>query len=115
LIVVEGSLDAIRIDQHKIGPVVAILGAKISGRQAEILASLRPKRVFSMFDRDTAGVGATFSLRESVRSCPMFVCRYPKGLNDPAELSRKEAQHVIQKAVPFSHFNARAMQAMKGA
>ena len=115
LIVVEGSLDAIRVDQHKIGPVVAILGAKISKRQAEILASLRPKQVFSMFDRDAAGVGATFSLRQAIRSCPMFVCRYPKGISDPAELSRKEAEKVIQKAIPFSYFNARAMQAMKGA
>lgn len=115
VIVVEGSLDAIRIDQHGIGPVVAILGSTVSARQSEILAGLRPKRIYSMFDRDAAGIHATFSLRKVLSSCPIMVCRYPKGLNDPAELSRKEAEHVIRSAIPYSRFQARATKLMKGA
>lgn len=113
IIVVEGSLDCIRIDQHSIGPVVGILGSVISGKQTEILASLRPKRVFSMFDMDAAGFNATFHLRKNFRSSPLFVCRYPRGLFDPAELSRKEASRVVDRAIPFSTFNARASALMK--
>ena len=115
LIVVEGSVDAIRIDQHGVGPVVAILGSVISGKQAETLAALRPKRVFTMFDLDAAGVTATFHLRKALRSAPVFVCRYPKGFHDPAELHRKEAERVVRNAIPFSTFQARAAKLMKGA
>jgi DNA primase len=115
VIVVEGSFDAIRLDQHGIGPVVAILGSVISGKQTEILASLRPKRVFTMFDMDAAGVTATFHLRSVLRSSPVFVCRYPRGFHDPAELPRREAERVVDKAVPFSSFQARATKLMKGA
>jgi DNA primase len=113
IIVVEGSIDAIKMDKHGIGPVVAILGSVISEKQHEILERLRPKKVFSLFDRDAAGITATFSMRKVVRSCPVVVCRYPRGVNDPAELSRKEAEAVVEGAVPFSSFKARANQLMK--
>jgi len=103
IVLVEGSLDAIILQQHGI-PAVAILGTGISQKQVEILSRMRPRRVYFMFDRDSAGVVNIELAARRLRRYPCFVCRYPKGRNDPAELSREEANRVISRAVPASRW-----------
>jgi DNA primase len=115
VVVVEGSLDAILFDQNGVSTVGAILGSTLSKRQAEIIIRERPARVFTCFDRDTAGVGATFSVRKRITRTPIFVCRYPKHINDPGEIrTREEADRIIKRAIPYSTFYARTLTAKRG-
>jgi DNA primase len=104
IVLVEGSLDVIRLHQHDISSAVGILGSKLSKRQAEIISRMRPMHITTMFDKDTSGVGATISVKQRLSRVPMIVCRYPKGKNDPAELTKEEATRAISRAVPFSVF-----------
>ena len=81
---------------HEVGlpNTASILGSRISERQAEIIARLRPPRVYLMFDKDSAGIGAILSARERLRKFPLYVVRYPKGKSDPAELI--ERRHIAR-------------------
>jgi DNA primase len=100
LILTEGSLDVIRLHQHGFNNAVAILGTGISERQVKILAGLRPKRIFLMFDRDVSGVKNIQIAARELKKYSLLVCRYPKGKSDPAELTRREAEKSIERAVP---------------
>lgn len=102
---VEGSIDCIVFDQFDILPVGAILGSKISEIQAKFIASLRPKCIYTFFDADVAGITATISVAQRIRTVPIRVCRYPKGKTDPAELTREEAERSIRKAISFGEFS----------
>jgi|SRR5580765_247426 len=101
VVLTEGSTDVIALNQHGI-PAVGILGTGISREQVKILSRLRPKKVYLMFDKDTAGVRNIEIAMERLRKYPLFVCRYPKGKSDPAELSEKEALRSIERAVPIA-------------
>lgn len=103
LVLVEGSLDVICLHDAGIGYVLGILGSKISRQQAEIIASLRPPRIWLMFDKDPAGIGAIISAKQRLRKFPLYVCRYPKGKTDPAELG-KGAYRTLERAVPMLKF-----------
>lgn len=67
IILVEGSLDLLVLWSLGIRNVVAILGSKVGEIQARMIASLRPKRIYTMFDADAAGVGATISAAYQIR------------------------------------------------
>lgn len=103
VVLVEGSLDAIVLQQYGI-PAVAILGTGISQRQCEILSRMRPRRIYFMFDRDTAGVTNIEIAARRLHRYPCYVCRFPKGRYDPAELSREEAVRSVERAVPASRW-----------
>jgi DNA primase len=105
LILVEGSLDAIKLYQHGLTNTVGILGSSISDRQFHLIDLLRPRRIYFMFDRDSAGVRV---LEEGIRnlpSVPKFVCRYARDRFDPAEMTRKEALRSVEKAITVTRFN----------
>jgi DNA primase len=102
VILVEGSLDTILQHQDGFPNTVGILGSKVSEIQARQIASLRPRKIITMFDADASGVGATFSVANALRRIPIFVCRYPKGRTDPAELSREERERVVSRAISFA-------------
>lgn len=105
IVLVEGSLDVIRLHQHGFRNVVGVLGSFVSEFQAKEISNLRPKRIYTMFDKDASGVGATISAYNRCgRSIPLRVCRFPKGKDDPAELSREEAVRVIEKSWPWMKF-----------
>ena len=104
IVLVEGSMDVILNHQNGISNTVGILGSKLSEIQAQQISRLRPKRIITMFDADVAGMGATFSVRKLLGNHPIFVCRYPRGKDDPAKLNSREAVSVIQRAVPFVKF-----------
>lgn len=99
VVLVEGSLDVIAISQHEI-PVAGILGTGISDAQVKILASLRPRRVFLMYDKDLSGVKNIEIASRKLRRYPLFVCRYPAGKSDPAELSGTQAHKAVERAIP---------------
>lgn len=103
VVVVEGSIDVMRLSQHGI-PAVATLGTGISQEQARILARFQFKRAYLMFDRDAAGVHGIEIAERLIRKMPIFVCRYPKGRSDPAELTESEVWRSVERAVPLRKF-----------
>lgn len=106
LVLCEGSLDAIRLQQNGI-QATAILGTGLSVQQANIISKLRPRRVFFMFDRDGAGAKNVMMAAARLTKVPVFVCLYPKGKSDPAELTKKEAERAIETALSFVAFKRR--------
>jgi hypothetical protein len=104
IVLVEGSLDVIRLSQVGVQNAVAILGSGISEQQRRIISRMRPVRIYLMFDRDSSGIFNIESAGRMLRKYPLYVCRYPKGKGDPAELSRREAQRVIERAIPLIQF-----------
>ena len=111
IVIVEGSLDAVRLHQHGFSTCVASLGTGISGLQAKILSGLRPRRIVLFFDKDIAGVnGIQMAARRLRGKYPIFVARYPAGKSDPAELSREEAVKAIRSAIQLRTFHRRVQQ-----
>ena len=112
LILVEGSFDTIRLYQHGCRNVVGTLGTGISEIQCRIVSRLRPRRIFTFFDRDTAGIHGIEIVSRRLRKYPLYVIRYPTGRYDPAELTRREVERAISRAIPFSQFMVRQKQAV---
>jgi DNA primase len=108
LILVEGSLDAIRLAQHGFRNVVACLGTGISEIQCRIVGRLRPRKVFTFFDRDIAGTHGIEIAAKRLGKYPIYVIRYPSRRYDPAEFDRGEVETAIRRAIPLSKFLARA-------
>jgi DNA primase len=104
MILVEGSLDAIRLHQNGFTNACAILGTGISKAQTEIVARMRPKRIYLMFDKDVAGVTNIEIAKKRLYKYPLFVVKYPKGKSDPAELTKEEIRRQISRAVPVHRF-----------
>lgn len=108
LVLVEGSIDAIKMQQYGIA-AVAILGSKLSRDQLQIIHQLRPRKVVTMFDPDASGVHATRSAA-MVLKVPHLVALYPRKGSDPGSLTREEAHHSVTTAVPWGKFFARLPQ-----
>lgn len=114
MILVEGSLDAIRLHQNGYKNACAILGTGISKVQREILSRMRPARIYLMFDKDVAGVHNIEIAKKLLYRYPLFVCRYPAGKSDPAELSKEEVKRSISRAVPVHRFFQSLTRARRG-
>ena len=106
LILVEGSLDTIRLHQNGFRNAVAILGTGISKQQRDILSRYRPKRVYLMFDKDMSGVKNVEICADVLRKYPMYVVRYPKHRGDPAEMGKEEVVRALSRAVPLLKFKS---------
>jgi DNA primase len=110
IVLVEGSLDAIRLYQHGFHNVLATLGGPHElqrNRMARVVP--RPRRIprmYLMFDRDTAGVAAIQKVAKLYPEIPLYICKYPTGKFDPAELSAEEASRSIERAIPALKFSA---------
>lgn len=119
LVIVEGSIDAIRLHQHGLKNTVAILGTGVSEHQRQIISRIKPRKIFLLFDKDSAGIHNIEIASQRLRKYPMFVCRYPAGKSDPAELTKREAYRVIDRSIPvfrFLHANGlNAIRTTKGA
>jgi DNA primase len=102
LILVEGSLDCIKMHQWGYRNTVAILGNSISVQQKIEIARLRPKRVYLFFDKDAGGVQALESAEPLAKKYQIKVVLYPKGNNlDPAKLSRQQVEKAVRHSVPL--------------
>lgn len=108
LVLCEGPLDVIRLHQLGITNAVAILGTGISKKQVRLIDSISPKRIYCLFDKDSAGVDNVLSAKLQIRKCPLFVCRYPKGKGDPAEMTREEVERSLERALPIAQFLRKA-------
>lgn len=107
LILVEGSLDVIRLSELGYRNAGGILGTGISEQQRRIIARLNPRRVFFMFDKDVAGITNIVQTYQALRKYPCFVCKFPKGVNDPGEIrNKREADRILIRAVPAMKFLA---------
>ena len=102
LILVEGAFAVIWLRQLGFQNVCAILGTGISPKQVEILARWRPRRIYLMFDKDTAGVANIQIAARRLRKYSLQVCRYPKARTEADGLTRREADRIIERAVPIS-------------
>jgi len=112
LIIVEGSLDTIMQHQDGWTNTVGQLGSKLSRKQRDIIARYRPRRIYLFYDKDSAGARAISHAAAILRAYPIFVCLYPKGKSDPAELSSKERRKVIDNAIPLAKFVRRVRNVM---
>lgn len=113
LILCEGPLDAIRLHQLGMAFAVAILGSGLSKRQVQLIDKIQPPRVYLFYDKDNAGAANVADAKEKVRKVPVFVCRYPKGKSDPAELTGKEVERSIERALTIHEFSRKARQLVK--
>jgi hypothetical protein len=107
IVLCEGSLDCMTLHQNGVRNAVAILGSKLSVKQSRIISRLKPRRVYLMFDKDASGFHAIVSADRLLKKYPIFICLYPSGRQDPAELTKAEAQRMIEKAVPLTMFKHR--------
>jgi len=114
IVLVEGSLDAVRLHQHGITNTVATLGTGISPVQCRLLSRLRPRRVYLFFDRDVAGIHGIELAASRLRKYPLYVVRYPSQRYDPAEFHRKEVRSAIDRAIPLSRFVGAIRNAQPG-
>jgi DNA primase len=112
LILVEGSIDTIGLFQHGWRNVVGTLGTGISEIQRNLVSRLRPRRIYTFFDRDSAGVHGIEIAERRLGKYPIFVIRYPAGRYDPAELTGREVERAIERAIPISQFMARQRKAV---
>lgn len=108
LILCEGPLDAIRLHQLGQRNAVAILGTGISKKQVRLVDKLGPKRVYLMFDKDDAGVHNIEIAKSVIRKTPLYICRYPSGKGDPAEMTREEVGRSLERALTIFEFNRKA-------
>lgn len=104
LIVVEGSLDVIKFHQHGLRNTGGILGTGISEAQRRVISKLRPSRITLAFDKDSAGIRNIEIAAGVLRKYPLYVMKFPKGKNDPAELTEEEAYRQVSRAVPALRF-----------
>jgi DNA primase len=107
LILVEGSFDTIRLYQHGFRNVVGTLGTGISEIQSRIVSSLRPRRIYTFFDRDTAGIHGIEIVSRRLRKYPIYIVRYPSERFDPAEFTGKEVERAISRSISLPQFMAR--------
>jgi len=105
IILVEGSIDAIMQHQDGFTTTLAILGSKLSEIQARQIMNMRPFKVYTMFDADGAGISATNSVISKLQRVPISVVRYPKGVTDPAEMTRDQRERQIGRAISRREFH----------
>jgi DNA primase len=105
LVLVEGSIDTIMNHQHGLTNTVGILGTGISEQQRRIISRIKPPRIYLMFDKDVAGVHNIEIAAMKLRKYPLYVVRYPKGRDDPAEMTKEEKFRQIERSVPIYRFN----------
>lgn len=106
LALVEGSFGAINLQQHG-HPTGAILGTGLSPEQKGVIDKLRPPRIYLVFDPDTSGVKNVLRARDMLTKYPLYVCLHPKGRSGPDELTKEEADHSFENALPLMQFMRR--------
>ena len=97
-IVVEGFFDCLKVHQAGYDNVVALLGASVSDRQAELLETHFGELVL-MLDGDEAGRRASRAL--AARWPAAHMAWVPAG-RQPDQLSREEIQGILRKAAGYA-------------
>lgn len=108
IVVVEGALDAMWLDQAGI-PALALLGSSMGTRKIKYLE--RYARVTILGDRDRAGVLMVKRIGDTIgNKVPVRVARYDKRVEgtDPGELAPIDVELAIARAVPWTLWNLRS-------
>lgn len=102
IILVEGLLDALWMHQQGFTNTQAILGNKVTKKQAKFLLS-KAHTFIRMFDNDEGGKRAKESYDRYLKGCKTYDVKYPKGKKDPQECSKTEIQEMLKnKKSPLS-------------
>lgn len=108
LVLVEGSLDTIRLHQLGVKIATGILGSGLSTKQVRLIDKLGPRRLYLFYDKDSAGAENIADAKAKIHKIPLFVVRYPKHRSDPAEMTREEVERAIERALPIHEFYRKA-------
>lgn len=95
VIVVEGSLDALRVHQAGYPNVVAALGAHMTETQGELINRYFLD-VIVFGDNDDAGKALGATIAEVCASRNIFYAQYPPGRKDPGEMTHEEIAWAIE-------------------
>lgn len=99
LILVEGFFDCMRVHQAGFPAVAALMGAKLSCAQKELLTK-RFARVILMLDGDETGRAATDHITEQLRgTCPVDQVRLPAGVQ-PDQLPAERIRQLLHRGNP---------------
>ena len=95
VIIVEGSLDAMKIHQAGYPNVVATLGAIITDNQMKLI-----KNYFDYItvipDNDDAGRAMKDAIMEGVRGKETYLAECPEGFKDAADLNSEQINNIIE-------------------
>lgn len=94
VIVVEGSVDAMKVHQAGFPNVVATLGAQVSVQQVKLLKKYFDK-IIIFSDNDDAGKAMKDAIISSCCGKEIYSAEVPEGAKDPGELSVEEIQKSI--------------------
>src|SRR5574344_945241 len=102
IILVEGLLDALWLHQNGFTNAQAILGNKVTKKQAKFLLS-KANTFIRMFDNDEGGERAKQSYDRYLKGCKTYDIKYPANKKDPQECSKTEIQEMLKnKKSPLS-------------
>ena len=102
IILVEGLLDALWLHQNGFTNAQAILGNKVTKKQAKFLLS-KANTFIRMFDNDEGGERAKQSYDRYLKGCKTYDIKYPDNKKDPQECSKIEIQEMLKnKKSPLS-------------
>jgi DNA primase len=95
--VVEGSIDALASWQHGL-PAIALLGARASTRQLELLNALSPSSIAVLTDNDQAGRVAASQLISGLAGSgiiPLVPSTWPSNCKDVGDMNEEEFKATI--------------------
>ena len=95
VIIVEGSLDAMKIHQAGYPNVVATLGAIITDNQMKLIKNYFDS-ITIIPDNDDAGRAMKDAIIEGVRSKETYLAECPEGFKDAADLNSKQIINIIE-------------------
>lgn len=97
-IVVEGSLDYLKVHQAGFPNVVSTMGSTVSPVQIELLNKYFSSLILFM-DNDDAGEKGKHAIMDGCPRKDIWVVPYPEDKKDPGEMSNEEIQNAINARI----------------
>jgi DNA primase len=94
VIIVEGSVDAMKVHEAGFPNVVASLGAQVSPQQVSMLKKYFD-RIIIFSDNDDAGEAMKGAIINSCCGKELYAAKISDGLKDPGEMSVKQIKDSI--------------------
>jgi len=101
LILVEGPIDVLRLQEAGIHNVCAVLGTQLSHQQEMMVRKMGARIVIPLFDSDDAGNKTIKSMQNRFKKNDLLSIRtiqLPKG-KDPGDLDSKEIEEILHEFV----------------
>lgn len=101
VIVVEGSLDALKVHQAGLPNVVSTLGSNVTDSQIQLLKS-HFEKIIIFSDQDEAGKGMQTGIMNRSPEKDLWVVQYPEGpYKDPGDLSEIQIREAIENKIDY--------------